>query len=289
MSVIEELLDAIPLLRGRDRVRELSGGLTNRNYRVDVGSESYVVRHSVGDTGLLGIDRQTEEANSRAAYRAGVAPEVVDYRPDLGVLVIAFVTGRTLADRDLAMPSVLARAAESVRRLHAGPRFAGDFDMFERNASYRRRIAADGLWLPDDYDDHGDRWRRIGIALGRRPVAAVPCNNDLLAANFIDDGDRVWLIDYEYSGNNDPAFELGNTATECEFTDEQTAAWVSAYTGPDRPEDPAFLARVRLQAVVSAYGWSLWGFIQAAASDLDYDFRQWGLHRYHKAVRAMTG
>jgi thiamine kinase-like enzyme len=114
----------------------------------------------------------------------------------------------------------------------------------------------------------------------------VPCNNDLLAGNFIDDGDRVWLIDYEYSGNNDPAFELGNTATECDLTTEQVDELVGAWWGGD--PDPAFRARVDLQSLCSEYGWSLWGFIQAATSPLDYDFHSWGMERYEKAARRFT-
>jgi thiamine kinase-like enzyme len=113
----------------------------------------------------------------------------------------------------------------------------------------------------------------------------VPCNNDLLAANFLDDGERVWLIDYEYSGNNDPCFELGNTVAECGFTPEQTEAWVAAYFGTPTVAD---LARVRLQALCSCYGWSLWGFIQAAVSPIEFDFWEWGTERFEKA-RAIFG
>ena len=114
----------------------------------------------------------------------------------------------------------------------------------------------------------------------------MPCNNDLLAANFIDDGQQVWLIDYEYSGNNDACFELGNTSTECSFTLEQTEAWTEAYFGAPSPAD---LARVRLQALCSQYGWSLWGFIQAATSPIDYDFHGWGMERFEKAEATFRG
>ena len=109
----------------------------------------------------------------------------------------------------------------------------------------------------------------------------MPCNNDLLAGNFVDDGERMWLIDYEYSGNNDACFELGNTATECDFDDDQVEALVAAYFGEVRPD---LLARVRLQSLVSEYGWSLWGAIQAAASTLDFDFDAWGQERFDKAA-----
>ncbi len=282
MTDYSALLDQIPVLSGPRLVEELSGGLTNRNLKVTVDSGAYVVRWSQSDVTMLGIDRDAEHANSRSAAIAGVAPDVVDYRPDLGVLVIGFIIGETLADSSFEDPGVLARAAAACRQLHGGPRFVGDFDMFARQAEYRRRIDEAGVWLPPSYDDYADKWARVRAVLTASAAGTVPCNNDLLAGNFIDDGKRVWLIDYEYSGNNDPCFELGNTATECEFTPELTEAWTAAYFGG---ADRGQLARVRLQSLCSEYGWSLWGFIQSATSSIDFDFRGWGMHRFEKAVR----
>jgi thiamine kinase-like enzyme len=109
----------------------------------------------------------------------------------------------------------------------------------------------------------------------------VPCNNDLLAGNLVDDGEKLWLIDYEYSGNNDPFFELGNTWTECGLDDDHLEELVTAYAGHQAPD---LVARTRLQATVSRYGWSLWGYIQAATSDQDYDFHGWGQERFEGAV-----
>ena len=204
---------------------DLPGGLTNHNVRVTTTDSAdqgppldIVVRCSENDAGLLGIDRDNEHVNTMAAAEAGVGAPVIEYRPDLRMLAIGFLEGRSLENADFADPGVLARAADACRRLHAGPRFTGDFDMFQRQASYRKTVAERGFPLPPTYDDHADDWEAVRHALASRPSPTVPCNNDLLAANFIDDGERVWLIDYEYSGNNDAAFELGNTATECDFT-----------------------------------------------------------------------
>jgi thiamine kinase-like enzyme len=281
-------LDRLAILAGRSwRVRELPGGLTNTNLhvRTDDGLD-LVVRWSQGDAGLLGIDRDGEAANTAAAFTAGVGAEVVEYRPDLSMLVIAFLPGRSLTDADFADPGVLARAAVATRRLHAGPRFTGDFDMFTRQAAYLATVRDRGYALPPGYQDHADAWSDVRRALAGAPRPSVPCNNDLLAANFIDDGEVCRLIDYEYSGNNDACFELGNTATECDFAPEQVEAYVEAYfDSPTRAD----LARVRLQMLCSEYGWSLWGFIQAAASPIDYDFHGWGLARYEKAVATFRG
>ena len=262
---------------------DLPGGLTNRNLHVvtDDGELDLVVRWSHGDASLLGIDRDAEAANTRAAAEAGVGAEVVEYRPDLSMLVIRFLHAEALVDESFSDPAVLARAANACRRLHAGPRFAGDFDMFTRQATYLRTVRENGYWLPGGYDDHADAWGDVRRALAVHPRSTMPCNNDLLAANFLDDGERVWLIDYEYSGNNDPCFELGNTATECNLAPEQVEAYVESYFGSPTKAD---LARVRLQMLCSEYGWSLWGFIQSAASPIEYDFRGWGMWRFEKAV-----
>ena len=275
----------MPVLAGPRSVADLPGGLTNHNLRVTTRTGDYVVRLTQSDAGLLGIDRDAEHANTRLAAEAGVGAHVVDYRPDLGMLVITFLQGTALTNESIGEPGVISRAADAIRRLHAGPRFSGDFDMFSRQAGYLALVREHGFSLPDGYDAFAPQWERVRRALAVRPAATVPCNNDLLAGNFIDDGQRVWLIDYEYSGNNDPAFELGNTATECDLSREQTDELVEGWAA----EDPGFRARVDLQSLCSEYGWALWGFIQSATSPIDYDFHGWGMERYEKAVRRFTG
>ena len=202
MTSSELALDRLAVLTGRSwRVSELPGGLTNHNVRVITTDDGepldLVVRCSQSDAGLLGIDRDHEHVNTRAAAEAGVGAPVVEYRPDLHMLAIGFIEGRALENADFADPGVLRRSADACRRLHAGPRFTGEFDMFARQASYRRTVADRGFPVPPTYDDHAEDWEAVRRALAARPRPTVPCNNDLLAANFIDDGERVWLIDYE--------------------------------------------------------------------------------------------
>jgi thiamine kinase-like enzyme len=283
---VAALLDRIPVLAGLPRtVVELSGGMTNQNLRVITPTGDYVVRRFLGDADLLGIDRDVEHANTVAAEQAGVGAPVVDYRPDLGVMVLGFVAGATYDNASFAEPGVIERVGRTVRRLHGGPRFTGRFDMFERQRRYLRTVHDRGYPLFDGYERFDDAFRRTGAALAVRAGAIVPCNNDLLAGNFLDDGERLWLIDYEYSGNNDASFELGNTATECDLDEDQVDALVASYFGSALRHE---LARVRLQALVSAYGWSLWGAIQACASRLDADYDGWGRERFDKAARGFT-
>ena len=288
MSDEQPALDRLATLAGRSwRASDLPGGLTNVNLRVqdDDGLDA-VVRWARGDAALLGIDREAEHANTVAAHRAGVGAEVLEYRPELALMVISFLPGASLTNGDFADPGVLARSAEAVRRLHAGPRFVNPFDMFARQAGYMEVVRQQGIALPPGYDGHAAAWDDVRRALAASPRPSVPCNNDLLAANYLDDGEQVRLIDYEYSGNNDACFELGNTVTECDFTEEQTDAWCEAYFGDPTPADRA---RVRAQALCAQYGWALWGFIQEAASPIDYDFHSFGMERYEKAAATFRG
>lgn len=279
---ITRRLDLIDAVAGVPRhVEDLPGGLTNRNVKVTTPHGVYVARCTDPSSNLLGIDRDQECFNSRAAEQAGVGAQVVDYRPDLGVLLIAFLNGTALSNGDFQRPGVVGKAASAIRRLHAGPRFSGDFNMFELQPSYLKTVQGNGFRMPADYLDNADRFRSIAEVLTRTDRTTVPCHNDLLAANFIEDGDAMWLIDYEYSGNNDPCFELGNVWSECGLTLDQLDELVTAYYGKRLRHK---IARARLQGIVSKYGWTLWGCIQNGASALDFDFWSWAMERYDGAV-----
>jgi len=266
-------------------VRELSGGLTNRNYKVTTPDGTFVAR-ICSDAEMLGIDRDNEHHNSVAAAAAGVGAPVVEYRPQECLLVLGYIEGRTFSNEDVANPANIPRVARACRRLHGGPRFAGEFNMFEVQRRYYSVVRSRGFRLPAGYDDLRPRFEAAQRALATRDEGTVPCNNDLLAGNFIDDGDRIWLIDYEYSGNNDPCFELGNIGSECGLSPEALAALVTEYYGrPLRNK----IARAALLGLVARYGWTLWGSIQAATSSLGFDFWSWAMERYEGAAAGLTG
>ena len=279
-------LDRLEVLRGRERqVSALPGGLTNVNLKVVTDQGAYVVRCFASDVELLGIDRDAEHHDTGCAAAAGVGAPVVDYRPDLGLLVLGFLEGRTYDTTSFEENGVVPRVAQACRTLHGGPAFARDFDMFARQHRSRELLHRRDLWCPEGYDELADDFARARSALAVHAGPLVPCHNDLLAENFIDDGEKVWLIDYEYAGNNDASFELGNIATECELDASGVEELVASYDGaPTRRS----LARTRLQALVSAYGWSLWGALQSASSDLDFDFRAWSRERSDKAARGFA-
>ena len=285
-DTLDALLEQLPVLAGVPRTLEdLPGGLTNRNVKITTADGIYVARCADPDN-LLGIDRDSECYNSRAAARAGVGAPVIDYRPDLGILLVGFLDGTTLGNDDFRRPGVIPKVAAGCRTLHAGPRFRNDFNMFELQPQYLKVVTDNGFRIPGDYLDFAEQFTAIERALRVNETGTVPCNNDLLAANFLEDGDRVWIIDYEYSGNNDPCFELGNIWRECRLTVDQLEELVTAYYG--RPLR-ANLARARLQGTVSQYGWTLWGCIQNGSSNLEFDFWEWAMERYDNALEEFRG
>jgi thiamine kinase-like enzyme len=234
---------------------------------------------------LLAINRDHEHHNSVAAAAAGVGAPVVAYRPEDSLLVLGYIEGRTFGNADVAEPANIVRIARACRQLHAGPRFLGDFDMFTIQRRYRAVAREHGFAIPAGYDNLADRADDARAALAVRAGPTVPCNNDLLAANFIDDGERIWLIDYEYSGNNDACFELGNIWGECRLSEDALAELITAYYGTTLRNK---IARARLLGVVGRYGWTLWGAIQHATSPLDFDFWSWAMERFEGAAQGLT-
>lgn len=279
---LAEIFDQVPSIAvGRRGVAELPGGLTNRNFKINMANATYVARVASAGSELLAINRDREYRNSMRAAAAGVGAPVIEYAPEVGVLVLGYIEGRTLANADVADPATLRRVARACRALHGAERFDGDFDMFEIQRRYRAVAADRGIKIPDGYDEFGGAFDAVEQALASRANGTVPCNNDLLAANFIDDGVAIWLIDYEYAGNNDPCFELGNIWAECHLPEAALEALIAEYYGrPLRNK----VARAMLLGLAGKYGWTLWGAIQAAVSPIDFDFWSWGMERFDGAV-----
>jgi thiamine kinase-like enzyme len=277
-STFGALLNEVPLLRQRDSVVELSGGITNRNLLINNKSGKYVARISSNSSALLSIDRESEYQNSKLAAEVGIGAPVLDYLPGKGLLVIGFLEGRTYSANDVA--ENLPRIAQSCRILHSSQPFVRDFNMFNIQKTYLEIVQERGYRLPDNYLDFADKISQIRAAMKILDVGTVPCNNDLLPGNFIDDGKKIWIIDYEYSGNNDACFELGNIWAEAFLDLAHLEELVDAYYGTHSPEK---LARAWLQALLGKYGWTLWASIQSSISELDFDFWSWGMEKYEKA------
>jgi thiamine kinase-like enzyme len=285
-AALRELLDMVPALRGERTVTELAGGLTNTNYKVVTADGAYVMRVSAKDAGLLAIDRENEYRNSVSAAEAGVGAKVVDYVPEHSLLVLEFIEGTNQSADDLRRGDKLEMVADACRRLHAAAPFRDEFNMFQIQRRYLELVQDRGFRLPDRYLEFEPQVRRIEAAMAARDEGTVPCNNDLLAENFIDTGGAFRLIDYEYSGMNDACFELGNVWSESNLSLEQLDELVAHYYGRALRNR---IARARLWGLMSKYGWTLWASIQDGVSDIDFDFWSWGMEKYERAVAEFDG
>jgi thiamine kinase-like enzyme len=283
---LDDVLALVPELQGEREVEPLAGGLTNTNYRVTTPDGCYVVRISGKDTGLLAIDRANEIHNTIAAAETGVGATVVAALPEHDALVLEFLEGEVMDAEKLRRGDRLEAIASACRRLHGGRRFLQDFDMFAIQRGYVQVVQERGFRLPDRYLEFEPRVHEVEHAMRMRSEATVPCNNDLLAENFIEVGGAMRLIDYEYSGNNEPSFELGNVWSESNLSLAQLDELVAHYYGrPLRNK----VARARLWGLMSKYGWTLWGSIQDGISDLDFDFWGWAMEKYDRAVLEFEG
>jgi thiamine kinase-like enzyme len=285
-EAIEALIDVVPELRGERLVSELAGGLTNTNYKVETESGAFVVRISSKDSGLLAIDRENEYLNTVSAAEAGVGAAVVGYVPERSLMVLEFIEGQAQSADDLRRGDKIEMIADACRRLHAARRFRDDFNMFDIQRRYLALVQERGFRLPERYLEFEPAVREIERAMAVRDEGTVPCNNDLLAENFIDTGGSFRLIDYEYSGNNDACFELGNVWSESNLTLDQLDELVTAYyRRPLRNK----VARARLWGLMSKYGWTLWASIQDGVSEIDFDFWEWGMEKYERAKAEFDG
>jgi len=285
MSRADEAVARVALWRGEKvTISPLSGGLTNENYLVETGGALYVVRLPGQSTELLAIDRANEVHNTRAAATTGIGPQVLEVISDIDVMVLEFIDGPTMSARTLQSKEMAKRMAASFRRLHSAPRFLQDFNMFRLIEHYLDVVDKHEVTIPADYRDHLPTVADIERAVGAASLPTVPCHNDLLSENFIDDGVALRIVDYELSGNNDPCFDLGNTAQEAEFDEELRAELCAAYFGRS---DPQQLARMNLFALMSDVGWTLWGAIQAQISTIDYDFKGYYNARWDRAVAVL--
>jgi len=285
---IDEVIAGVPAWAGIDvQVEPIEGGLTNTNYRLTVsGDARYCVRIPGADSSLLAIDREVEWRNTVAAAASGAGAGVAYVVGDIPVMVLEWIEGRPQTGEMLRNDDAVPLMAAACRRLHDGPAFVNEFDMFRIQEGYLRLIRERGFRIPATYEEHLPTVERIKAAMAVRAAPRVPCNNDLLAANYIDVGGAFRIIDYEYSGMNDPCFELGNTWAESELSDDQLALLCERYFGEHLANR---VARARLWSIMSNYGWTLWAAIQQAVSDIDFDFWEWGIDgKFARAEAALA-
>ena len=261
---------ALAIWFGRVDPLPLAGGITNQNFMVEDRGRRYVVR--VGNDILVhGVVRANELAASRAAHVAGLSPRVVHAEP--GILVLDFIEGRTFTPEDVRNPANLERLVDIVRRCHRdipqhlrGP--AAMFWVFHVVRDYAHTLREANSRHVPLLPDLLARAARLEAAVG--PIEVVFGHNDLLAANFIDDGHRLWLVDWEYAGFNSPLFDLGGLASNSELSAEQAEQALSLYFG--KPVDDQLRRRAAAMTAASLLRETMWSMVSEIHSTVDFDY-----------------
>jgi thiamine kinase-like enzyme len=264
------------------RVTALSGGITNHNFRVDIEGDSYVLRMGGADTELLGIDRRTEREANHRAFEVGIAPHVVGFAEPEGWLVTQFIHGRPISLDEMHASQTIDRVASALLRFHEAAPIPGVFDSHAVVADYRREAEAHGVTIPIAYSRAIEMSERIRAARG--PQASVPCHNDLLNANFLDDG-TIKIVDWEYAGMGDRFFDLANLSVNNEFGPDEDRELMTAYFGTVRDEDLASLEQMKF---MSDFREAMWGVLQSGISELDVDFGGYAAKHFERMFTHAT-
>ncbi len=249
------------------KVTPLSGGITNHNFRVEVGGASYVLRMGGAQTALLGIDRAVERDAARRAADVGVGPEVVRFVEPEGWLVTRFIEGRTIPIDEMHSPEMIRRVVQALRRFHDAAPIPGAFDAHAVVEAYHQEAVERGVAIPDAYAKAEAISRRIRDSRG--PQDPVPCHNDLLNANFLDDGE-IRIVDWEYAGMGDKFFDLANLSVNHEFTPKHDRELLEAYFGSVSESHLSDLGQMKF---MSDFREAMWGVLQSGISELDFDFK----------------
>jgi thiamine kinase-like enzyme len=264
-------------------IETLGGGITNHNFKVTVDGKVFVLRVGGQDTELLGIDRGAEYSASITAANLGIGPEVVKFLEPEGYLVTAFISGRPVPPDELRAPESLGRVAALLRAVHASKSFPATFDSFRVVETYAEMARERGTEVPAAYSEAKSLADTIERIRPARP--ARPCHNDLLNANFIDDGERLRLVDWEYAGMGDRFFDLANFSVNHELGPDDERVLLGAYFGEERERDVVALTLMRF---MSDFREATWGVVQQAISTLDFDFGAYTKHHFERLGRTAS-
>lgn len=279
----------IPLLAGLgidDVTVDRLGGLTNRNYLLGTERGKFVLRIPGEGTGEY-ISRINEAHAALATSELGVNAPLLFFDETDGVQLSGYIEGAATlnAERFRDLGSV-RRSAQSLRRVHdSGRSFRNRFELFQMIDEYLDILARKDAPLPDGYHDVKREAEAVRRALARRPLPSVPCHCDPLAENFLDTGERVFVIDWEYAGNNDPMWDLGDVSVEAGFGPEQDAALMEAYFGGRVPAGEA--GRMVLYKAMCDLLWTLWGIIQHVNENPVDDFWAYAVNRFERCKKLM--
>ncbi len=269
---IDEVIARVPMWTNADdlKVSALGGGITNSNFRVDTGGQSYALRIAGTNTEMLGINREHEYAANLAAGEIGIAPEVVYVIWPEGYLVTRFLSARPLPLEEITQQENICLVMELVRKIHSMSEIPGRFNVFDVVRSYAGIAHRYNVRFPKNFDHLLERMNEAEVALMSDPKPLRPCHNDLLNANFLKDEKQIYILDWEYAGMGDIFFDLGNFSSNHDLNEQQDRYVLDCYFGEVTEKH---LAHLKIMKVLSYLREAMWGLVQIGISELDFDYR----------------
>jgi len=263
------------------------GGLTNLVFRIDVGGDAYVLRLPGKGTEEY-IDREVELHNAVVAAEAGVSADVLYATAETGLMLTRWIESVTMTPELFeSRAGSPGRAGRVFRQLHTcGLVFESRFDLFAMIDEYLTILKAKNATLPPGYADVVSAAQPARQALAAHPAALAPCHCDPLCENFLDNGERMWIVDWEYSGMNDPLWDLGDLSVEAGLSPDQDLAMLRAYFGADPSQ--AQIGRMTIYKAMCDLLWTLWGLIQHADNNPAEDFWAYSLLRFERCKTLMS-
>lgn len=267
---VEEAIARVPMWKDAAdlKVSPLSGGMTNQNYRVDVGKKSYVLRIAGDRTELLGIDREFEYRTQTIAGELGIAPEVVAFIEPEGYIVTKFIEGRPIPPEELRQPKNIQRVAEILNEIHAMPSIPGVFSPFMVVRNYETIAREHNVSFPEKFDWLISQMNDAEAAMMNTSRIQRPCHNDLLNGNFLL-ANKLYVLDWEYAGMGDVFFDLANFSNNHELSEDEDHLLLDCYFGNVTSQA---MAHLNIMKIMSDFREAMWGLVQIGISDLDFDF-----------------
>ena len=280
---IDRLIKLIPEWNGESiKVNQINSGITNINFEVIVDEKSFFLSMPSSNSELLNIDYKNKYYNNKICGELSISPKVTHFIKSENLLVTEFIESKESSLAMFQSSHEIKQLVKNIKLLHNANPFLRKFDMFNQINYYQNILKKDDL--PKKLFKYVNRMDTLKQKLYLADDKLVPCHNDLLAANIINKDNQILIVDFDYSGNNDPCFELGNLSVEMEYDNEQINKLVRSYYGEINEN---IISRVNLQGVVSDIGWSLWSYVQVKNSNLNFDYNAHAIYRLERAINKM--
>ena len=280
---IDRLIKLIPEWNGKlIKINPINSGITNINYEVIVDKKSFFLSIPSSNSESLNIDYRNKYYNNKICGEINISPRVTHFIESENLLVTEFIKSKCSSLEIFQSSKKIEQLVQSIKLLHNSKPFLRNFNMFSQISFYQNILKKD--YLPNKLLKYVNSIKTLEPKLYLPNDILVPCHNDLLPANLINKDNQILIIDFDYSGNNDPCFELGNLCVEMEYDDEQINKLVKSYYGE---KNESIISRVNLQGIVSDVGWSLWSYVQAKNSNLNFDYSAHAIYRLERAINKM--